>query len=199
MLEMTPRPAEDETGRLIREAQLGNEDAWRRLHERYRPQVTVVAQAGMPDHLCGLFDPEDVVQSAFFSAFQALPRYEYKGEKAFESWLRAIARNEMISRVRKHDTAKRRPGHDVSEKDPDATINHGEDGDSPSQVYMRRQSRTLVMQAMLCLTHEQQEILWMRNFEQQTWESIAELLQVSVGQIRRRHERALQELIRLLP
>jgi RNA polymerase sigma factor (sigma-70 family) len=171
----------DEAERWILAAQKGDPSAWERLHRRYRPLLAFTAQAGLPSHLRGRFDPEDVIQAAFLAAFQAL------------------GRNELTSRIRAHEASKRSPRREQAEADLDriAHPRRAED-ETPSEILARTQRRTLVLEAMRRLQDEQQEILWMRDFEQRSWDEIARQRGTSTSAVRKGYAQALAALVRML-
>jgi RNA polymerase sigma-70 factor (ECF subfamily) len=190
--------ADDEIGRWIEAARRGDQEAWERLHQRYRPLLSFTAQAGMPDHLRGRFDIEDVLQSAFLSAFRSLGSYDYRGEASFRSWLKEITRNELADRIRAHDASKRSSRREQQVSDPDIYPRAGEEGETPSQIVSRAQRRAQVLAAMRRLEDEQQEVLWMRDFEGRTWEQIGRLSGCTESGARRRYRTALEALVRIL-
>jgi RNA polymerase sigma-70 factor (ECF subfamily) len=190
--------ADDEIGRWIEAARRGDQEAWERLHQRYRPLLSFTAQAGMPDHLRGRFDIEDVLQSAFLSAFRSLGSYDYRGEASFRSWLKEITRNELADRIRAHDASKRSSSREQQVSDPDIYPRAGEEGETPSQIVSRAQRRAQVLAAMRRLEDEQQEVLWMRDFEGRTWEQIGRLSGCTESGARRRYRTALEALVRIL-
>jgi len=194
-----PRSSSDEeTGRWIEAARRGDQEAWERLHQRYRPLLSFTAQAGMPDHLRGRFDVDDVLQSAFLAAFRALGGYDYRGEASLRAWLKEITRNELADRIRAHDASKRSAKREQALKDPDVLMRGGEEGDTPSQIVSREQRRAQVLAAMRRLEDEHQEVLWMRDFEGRTWEQIGRLSATTESGARRRYRSALEALVRVL-
>jgi RNA polymerase sigma-70 factor (ECF subfamily) len=198
MLDESTSTSDDEIGRWIDAARNGDQEAWEKLHQRYRSLLSFTAQAGMPDHLRGRFDTEDVLQSVFLAAFRALGSYDYRGEASFRSWLKEITRNELADRIRAHDAGKRSIRREQSVGDPDVYPRSGEEGDTPSQIVSRAQRRDQVLTAMRRLEDEQQEVLWMRDFEGRTWEQIGRLAGCTESGARRRYRVALEALVRIL-
>jgi RNA polymerase sigma-70 factor (ECF subfamily) len=88
-----PRPAADEAG-LVERFRQGNEAAFEELFRRYREAIHAVAW-----RLCG--DSEealDVVQEAFIRAYRHAGGF--RAESGFYSWVRRIATNLAIDRLR---------------------------------------------------------------------------------------------------
>lgn len=196
MPDLPSSPGGDETGRLVAAARDGDQEAWRRLYERFRALLAFQAQSGIPDHLRGRFDSEDVLQSVFLSAFQALPDHEYRGEPAFRAWLKEITRHELTSRIRAQLASKRSPEREQSGGDLDK-VSGGND-ETPSQVFSRVEHRARVLDALKQLEDAHLEVLWMRDFEHRPWEEIARVLGCAASSARRRHRTALEALVRRL-
>jgi RNA polymerase sigma-70 factor (ECF subfamily) len=191
-------PAFLETQVIIQRARDGNPGAWEELFRRYRALLTVMVHVRIPALYRGRFDTEDVLQSAFLSAFRSLGSYDYRGEASFRSWLKEITRNELADRIRAHDASKRSSGREQQVSDPDIYPRAGEEGETPSQIVSRAQRRAQVLAAMRRLEDEQQEVLWMRDFEGRTWEQIGRLSGCTESGARRRYRTALEALVRIL-
>jgi len=198
MLDDPPSSVDEEIERWIEAARSGEQGAWARLHRRYRSLLAFTAQAGMPDHLRGRFDVEDVLQSAFLAAFRALEGYEYRGEAAFRAWLKEITRNELADRIRSHESGKRSAQRELQGADPDTFSGARDEGETPSQIVSQSQRRSTVLAAMRRLRDDHREVLWRRDFEGQTWEQIARLAGCSESGARRRYRAALEALVRML-
>ena len=179
----------------IESACQGDQQAWEHLHRRYRSLLAFWAEARLPDHLRARFDVEDVLQSAFLSAFRGMASYEHHGEPAFSAWLKEIVHNEVADRIRNHDADKRSVHKEEVLEDPNQVDGGAE---SPSQIVARTQRRRLVLEAMSLLPDEKQEVLWMRDFEGLTWEEIGKRTGSSESGARRRYRGALVALVVVL-
>ena len=84
--EQVPGPPDDE---LVRKVQAGNNHAFELLARRYYRSVFSLVAA----HLSASNEVEDVVQDTFLAVFQKIG--SFKGESAFETWLTAIAVNQV--------------------------------------------------------------------------------------------------------
>jgi RNA polymerase sigma-70 factor, ECF subfamily len=95
--EATPRPApldEAEDARLVERAVSGEADAFEQLFLKYRQRVFGVAWRVLHDEE----DAMDVVQDAFVRAYRQLEKL--RGEARFYPWIRRIAVNLAIDRLR---------------------------------------------------------------------------------------------------
>lgn len=95
---ITARDEPAKIDRLIRRCQRGEDQAFGLLYKRFWPKIVA--------YLCQLLSDrdaaEDVAQTVFVRAFEALPRYERRAEVPFEAWLFTIARNSAL-----HETGRR--------------------------------------------------------------------------------------------
>jgi RNA polymerase sigma-70 factor (ECF subfamily) len=87
--------ARDEELRLIERAKRGNADAFRPLVEVYQDRLFSFVWRMVRDH----HEAEDIVQSAFVKAFEALSSYDER--YAFSTWLFTIAYRLCLNHLRK--------------------------------------------------------------------------------------------------
>ncbi len=90
---------------LIRQAQEGNRDAYRRLVEQHMKQAYNVAFGFVRNRE----DARDVLQDALVRAYVALP--SFRGEAEFGTWLHRIVMNLSLNHVRQSTVRSRREVH----------------------------------------------------------------------------------------
>lgn len=81
--------------RRVRDAQAGNEDAWRLLFDDYYPRVYQFIRRRVATAELA----EDLAADAFVDAFRGLPKFQWRGAP-FGAWLFKVARNRVASHYR---------------------------------------------------------------------------------------------------
>lgn len=102
---------------LVEAAQRGSQDALAALYEHYFPRVYRYVAA----RLGGGEDAEDVTEEIFLRIINNLGRFTWRG-LPFGAWVFRIARNEVVSHVRKQKS--RGLSAELSESIPDASVDH---------------------------------------------------------------------------
>ena len=107
-----PKPTDED---LVRRAAAGDDVAFRVLVDRRLRSLTARVRKRIPAILRRKVSESDVVQAAFFTAYQKLPEFEDRGEGSFGRWLGEIAEfkvRDLLKRYR--GTAKRRIDREIS-------------------------------------------------------------------------------------
>jgi RNA polymerase sigma-70 factor, ECF subfamily len=85
---------------LVRRCRKGDREAADLLYRRYAGLVRHIVRSHMSDTLRQLYDSTDLQQSLFATVLEDLPEFDYRGEPAFEAWLRKATRNKVQYRWR---------------------------------------------------------------------------------------------------
>jgi len=185
-------PQKDPTKDLILAAREGDLVAWERLDKRYRVALSLFLRGRIPPKVRRRFDTEDLLQSAFLCAFRELDSYEYKGEGSFLSWMIAILRNRLNSRLRKSMTKKERANSDYDESvDLDGIDKH----ESPSTIHAQAEESARLIQAIAELPDDVRDVVIQFHIDQKPQTHIARDNGESADTVRRKLARGL-ELIR---
>ena len=168
---------------MIAAAQSGHRDAFETLVRIHETRLT----AAMTHVTGNSHDAEEVTQEAFIRAFLKLDTFHQNSQ--FFTWLYRIAFNVALTRRRrlrpKVSLDQRRELVGEEAVDPGPTIDAG---------LMTEDSIALVKAALARLTDQHREILILREMEDATYEEIAEILQLSIGTVRSRLNRARKNL-----
>lgn len=171
-------PEADEL-QLLRRAGAGDAKAFHDLVDRhadrlFRLAFSLVGQAA---------DAEDVVQETFAGAFRGIDAFE--GRSSVGTWLTRI----LVTQAAKLRRDRKRP------MQPLDSIEGKASGQASGQGGVAAAERRMDLQAALALlSPEHRQILVLREFEQLSYEEMAEILGVPRGTVESRLHRARGEL-----
>lgn len=182
---------EDEV--LIERARLGDRTAFDSLVRKYESRAYQYAFRLTRDQEAAA----DVVSDAFVRVYTALKNF--RGQSAFGTWLYRIVTNCYLDR-RKRD----REGHHVSiESTGNGALGEMErqyedDSPGPAEVAERNAREASVQRAMSLMADYQKSMLVMYHVEALSYEEIAEALDLPIGTVKSRLNRARMALRELL-
>lgn len=179
VLRMEAAPVEDAD--LVREALTGNQLSFQLLVERYQDRLFALAR----HYTRNLVEVEDIVQDTFLKAFSRLSSFQH--QSSFYTWLYRIATNTIL------DFLKRRGRSPIQTvEDPDVTI-----GEAPSRTVVRPDGRLqeeeiarITQEVLTQMPEIFRTVLVLREFEGQSYQEIAEILEISIGTVESRLFRA---------
>lgn len=163
--------ASEETEQLAAAALAGDEEALGSLLSVYQQ-----AAYGVAYRLLGSQpDAADAVQEAFLLALRALRSADARPRDAhaFKSWFLRIVTNAALQRLRRRPRLSPVSVDDMVEQLPDI----GEE--QPAEEVERREVRGDVLRALLALPDSQRAALTLREFEELSYDEIAEALGTS--------------------
>lgn len=180
----------------VRRCLAGERDAFGELVARWQDRIhaAVYRMTGDAD------DARDLAQETFLRAWSSLRSFE--GGASFGTWLYSIALNQVRSEMRKRSALKR--GAPVSLDaapgggDDDRGIDPPAPGRSPEQAMSSKDDVRLLRAAVASLDDDSREVIVLREFQDLSYEEIAEVAGVPVGTVRSRLFRAREELRRRL-
>lgn len=146
-------------------------------------------------HLVGSKEEaEDILQDVLLKVFNSLNRFDNR--KRFSSWIYRIAHNEAINHLKRRNRTRLISWEDiVSSKDRIATSDHE---DSPQELWIRKERRTEVRQALQRLPSMYREVLLLRYYFERSYSEIAEIVgkpRNTVGTLISRAKRRLVEVV----
>ena len=137
----------------------------------------------------------DLAQETFLKAFTKLASFQ--GGSAFGTWLYSIALNQVRSEMRRRSAAKNRPPLSLDALRPgDEGQDYDPAGDGPDAVEQlaTREHCELLLGAVQQLDADYREVIVLREFQDLSYDDIADTLDVPVGTVRSRLHRARADL-----
>ena len=128
---------------------------------------------------------EDMMQNVFYRMLRS--RHTYTGEGEFRTWMYHLARNVL----KDHLKQTRRRGNVATIADYEERIPSGATADE--QVERKLEIKALE-KALESLTPESREVLVLSRFQELKYAEIADVLEISVGAVKVRVHRAINQL-----
>ena len=178
----SPEPSDEV---LVGRVAAGDLTAYSLLYDRYDRPVYAMAA-----HLLGAAEADDVVQEVFLRLWRSAAQFdETRGR--FAPWLLAIARHEVLARLRRRTREQRLSLADDIDRllatAPDHAI------DVEEQVW-RRERGDLILRALNELPPEQRRVLVLAYFGELSQSTIAASLGWPLGTVKKRVRLGLQKL-----
>jgi RNA polymerase sigma-70 factor, ECF subfamily len=178
----------DEDAALVARMRAGEEDAFREFIDAYQDRiVAVVARVAGTGS-----DAEDLAQEAFVKAVRNIHRFE--GGSALYTWLYRIAVNtarDFLANRRRRPAVPLEGEHGLIAEPMDP-------GDAPPEALLRRERQRAVLAALERLPEPFRTTLILRDIEGNSYEQVADILDVSIGTVESRIFRARCKLRALL-
>jgi len=180
---------------LVRRAAAGERAAFDQLVLRYQDDAVNTAYY----YLGHYEDAVDAAQEAFLKAYRSLPAF--RGSSTFRTWILTIVLNTARS-LRARSRAKKRsarliridaasPGAETSETScldvPDSSAN-------PAKLLERKEVKEALERAIAELDDESREVVVLRDISGESYDAIAEALDIPLGTVKSRVHRARLEL-----
>jgi RNA polymerase sigma-70 factor (ECF subfamily) len=180
---------------LVERLKAGDDAAFEQLVRLHGPAMTAVIRRYLPSDS----DANDALQDAFLSAFKAIEHFQ--GASGLGTWLHRIAVNAALMKLR---TRRRKPETSIDDLLP----KFREDGHrdvsgpawtpTPDRIAENEETRHAVRQAIRELPESFRTVLLLRDIEERSTEDTAELLGLSVANVKTRLHRARQALAQML-
>lgn len=176
-----------EESQLVDRALDGDRAAFTRLVEINQDRLfaSMLQVTGSPD------EAEEVVQEAFIRAFIKLDTFQRNSQ--FFTWLYRIAFNSALTRRR-----RKRARVSLEQSRESVGLEVVDDSQAVDEPLLSRERVELVRRALGRLSEEHRVILVLREMEGHPYETIAEILEISIGTVRSRLSRARRQLKRTL-
>jgi RNA polymerase sigma-70 factor (ECF subfamily) len=173
-------PADDRD--LVRRVQVGDQEAFRTLFERYHRRAYAVAFGVLKNKQ----DALDVVQDGFVKVHRHIDKFQ--GTSSFYTWLYRIIMNLAIDHVRRRRNAKGceyddKVGRNDDEVAGDGTLLPRILDANPGKTVIRRELLERIQNALDELPEHHRAVILLREVEGLSYEEMAEVLDVPKGTI----------------
>jgi len=173
--------APDADSRLLERCRNGDTSAFETLFRKYHGYVYNVA-LGM---LGNGEDASDVTQETFLRIHRGIARF--RGDASLTTWLYRVTVNLCISEIRRRSRSRLQYFDDLAPGDEDR---ESSDLPSPEEAAESQEQRRTVQRILAALPPDYRAIMVLRHFQQLAYEEIAEVLQISLSQVKTRLFRA---------
>ncbi len=129
-------------------------------------------------------DAFDISQDSFLKLWRSLPKY--RGECSPKTWILGIVRHTAIDCMR----AKKRRLADALYTDDGQSLEIPDAEADPAKDYEKKERAALVHAAIRSLPPELAETLYLREFEDFSYDEIARILKIRTGTVKSRISRA---------
>lgn len=177
---VVPEALDLEERALIERCQRGDRSAFEPLVRRYMRRAAAFALGWVGNHE----DALDLSQEAFARAFRALLRFDL--DRPFYPWFHRILRNLCVNHISRARHSR--------ELQLDDEIPVASSGPSPEEGAERSELQRQVWEAIGRLGEQDREILILREFQEQSYAEIAEILQIPKGTVMSRLHHARRRL-----
>jgi len=172
---------------LVERALAGDREAFGEVVRRWERKIYALAYG----ILGSVEDARDASQETFIAAYRNLQGF--RGEAKVSSWLHRIAVNQSISRQRRARVRAETGLEDEVESSGEGLLSTRA-GESPARVSESKQRAEAVRRAVASLPQELREVVLMKEFEELTFQEIADALQVPLSTVKSRLYTALRQL-----
>lgn len=182
--------AEDSS--LIQEALSGNDQAYKRLMQKYHDAIFNFIFKMVRERQ----QVEDLTQEAFIKAFSSLKNFN--DEFAFSTWLYKIATNNSIDFIRKRKLQMYSIDKPIESKDSDYTFELPDESYEADKELISGQKTRLLNEAIAKLPEKYKKVIRLRHVEEKSYEEIAAILKLPIGTVKAHIFRAREVLYRSL-
>jgi RNA polymerase sigma-70 factor (ECF subfamily) len=167
------------------------------LLEEHRPKLLAVVQRRLDPALARRISPEDILSEAFLQARRKWNTFNDQHEMTPYAWLYRIVMDCLIEAWRRETRARRDPDGEMpwpERSSVQLALSLMSPGTTPSAAAARQEIQQRVRQALNLLGPRDQEILWMRHYDDLTFKEAAAVLGINESAANLRYVRALRRL-----
>lgn len=175
--------------KLIGLIQSGDRQAFNELVEIYQTKVIHISYGMLSDYE----DACDAAQEVFVKVYRSIGNF--RGDSSLSTWIYRIAKNVCMDFLRK----RKEPSLSIDEeKDDGPKLEIEDNSKSPEQIAEKNEISRMVWSAVEKLDDKSRMIITMFDFEGLSYDEISAALEVPVGTVKSRLNRAREKLKKLL-
>lgn len=167
------------------------------MFEEHRPKLLAMIQKRLDPALLARIDPEDILSQGFLEARRKWNSFKNQSAMTPYAWLYRIILDRLIEAWRRETRARRDPDREMPWPERSSVqlgLGLVSPGTSPSEAAAREELRQRMQQTLRLLGARDQEILWMRHYDQLSFKEAAMVLGLTESAATLRYVRALKRL-----
>ena len=177
----------------VRSAQQGSKADFGKLVTQYYEMVYAIAFGVVRNREAA----RDVAQEVFMKAWREIGRFA--GQSKFKTWLYRISINASIDWTRQRRPAESLDATDASDDEDRPALIITDKGPGPRDLSVQSELRRILDQAIEKLSPDHRAVIVLREWQELSYEEIAEILNVQTGTVMSRLFYARKKLAELLP
>lgn len=135
-------------------------------------------------------DAAEAAQEAFLSAWQGLPFF--RGDASFSTWLYRLASNACVDLLRRESRHRNAAGPSLN--DEETTVDAADTAPLPQEELERKELKEQIEDGLRALTPDHRQVLILREMHQLSYDEISGVLELDVGTVKSRINRARKQL-----
>ena len=192
---LTEKDESTETDRLLDRLAHGDRSVLDEVLTANRPYVKRIAELRMGEDLRGRIDASDIVQATSMVVTRRIDDFLQRRPTSFRIWLRRKVLEQIVDARRYHLAKKRTPRKEVYLSNASSMcIARQLIAGRPSQIAQRKELANQVRAIIEQMSENDREILLLRHVEELSNAEVAEVLELELATVRKRHGRALRRL-----
>lgn len=170
---------------LLSQIAQGDRQAFSRLYLKYQPRLVSYSARLLKDDVA---QAADIVDDALFDVWRSADKFE--GKSKASTWIYSIARNKLISWLRKTS--------EVTLDDDAIMLSMEDSAPNPEEVRIEEDMKDQLLRMMNHLTDEHRDVLKLTYFEDKSVKEVADILKISENTVKTRMFYARKRLGQML-
>lgn len=182
----------DPDSELVRLAKEGSKADFGKLVNHYYEMVYAVTYGVVRNHEAA----RDVAQEVFIKAYRDIGNFA--GQSKFKTWLYRISFNAAIDHTRQRKYAESLDATDASDDEDRPALVIPDKSAGPREITGRQELRKKLEEAIEQLSPDHRAVLVLREWEEMSYEEVAETLGLQIGTVMSRIFYARKKLAEIL-